>query len=121
MQAPGAGVVAEALPEQQQPLLIGGGQGSEVREGLHPAPPIGEHHRQLGLLQHHLGHEHAIGIERLAALRPAAGCSGHPGFLFEAASAVQLPPDQKGRLQGRGHCRGINKDLIPRKAVQGSG
>ena len=42
--------------------------------------------------QHHLGHQHGVGIERLPRLRPASIGQQLPG---NAMAAMELPPGQQ--------------------------
>ena len=91
VQAPGPGVVAQPLPKQQHVVLAGGCQSLHGGEGRHPAPPVGQHHRQLGLLQHHLRHPNRVGIELLARGGRRACWRQLPGDLM---AAMGLPPGQ---------------------------
>jgi hypothetical protein len=99
MKAPGAGVIAEALPQQQHVVLLRGGQFGQAGESRHPAPPVGQHHLQLRLLQHHLGHPDAVGIEGFAIGRRAAVMAQLPG---DGVAAMLLPPSQQLAAQVRG-------------------
>ena len=91
VQAPGPGVVAQPLPKQQHVVLAGGCQGLHRGEGRHPAPPVGQHHLHLGLLQHHLRHPNRVGIEPLTRGDQRASCRQLPRDLM---AAMGLPPGQ---------------------------
>ena len=52
----------------------------------HPALPIGEHHRQLGLLRHHLRDPDAVGIELLIRTRRLTIRQRFPGSRLPCAS-----------------------------------
>ena len=61
-QIPGPGIVAEALPQLQQPLLVAGGQGLHRGQFVHEPAVIGDHRRRPGLLEHDLRHQYGIGV-----------------------------------------------------------
>ena len=108
VQTTGTGVVAQALPEQQHVMLLGCGQGLKSGKGGHPAPPVGQHHLQAGLLQHHLGHpgtQNTQGFTRsgTAAVRPEL--PGNP------LTAMAFPPAQERCAQIRGSLQQRGKRL----------
>ena len=97
VQTPGTGVVPQALPHQQHLGLIRRRQCLYLGPCRHPAMPIGQHHRQLGLLQHHLSHPDPPGIEGLAiGGAPTIGLQ-LPG---QSMAAVGFPPPQQRLPQG---------------------
>ncbi len=57
-----------------------------------------QHHRQLGLLQHHLGDERAVGIDRFPVSGPAAVGKQLPG---DGVAAVDVPPGEQLAAQCR--------------------
>ena len=58
----GARIIAQALPDPEDFLLICRGQVPQGRIGGHEAVEVGYDGGDLGLLEHGLGNEHAIGI-----------------------------------------------------------
>ena len=96
LQAPRPHVIAEALPEQQHLLRIGGGQSRQIGEGRHPALPVGQGHGQLGLLEHHLRHPNLKGIKGFPIRRPEAI---RPQFPRQVVAPVPLPPGQQRGTQ----------------------
>jgi len=60
-QVAGAGVVPEAGPQMHHLVLGRLGQGLDVGKAGHEAFVVRNHDRDLGLLQHDLGHPHPIG------------------------------------------------------------
>jgi hypothetical protein len=58
--------------------------------------PRGQHHRQLGLLQDHLGDPYAIGVERLAWLWHGPIGPPLPG---DVPAAVPVPPAEETSTQ----------------------
>jgi len=86
-------------------------QGSQRGQRLHPPLPIGEHHLELGLLEHHFRHPNWVGKQRIHGPRPAAIRFEQPGLLKLFAAAVNFPPaqktsDQRRRMNGGHHSGG---------------
>ena len=90
MQPPRPRVIAKALPKQQNLLLIRCSQIINRWKHLHPALPIGQHHLQLGLLQHHFGNPNAVGIRLTGSPRLLPG---------NAVTAVMIKPIQQQRCK----------------------
>ena len=88
-------VVAETLPEQQHIMVVGRRKTLQGREHVHPTPPVRQHHLQLGLLQHHLGHPDTQTAQPLTRRRPATSRCEHPGLLGLVEPTVQLPPGEQ--------------------------
>ena len=108
VQIAGPGVVAEAAPQVQDFVHLGRGERGHVREAAHEGGEVGEHRRDLGLLQHDLRHPYPVGC-RLAlpgqvvtavARVPGeeSGCEG----LRAGAVATHTPPHG---ARCRGHDR----------------
>ena len=68
----GAGIVAEALPEPEDVLLRGVGQGADVGEALEEAVVIVHPLRHAGLLEDDLGDPDAVGVAGVAPGQRAA-------------------------------------------------
>ena len=68
----GAGIVAEALPEPEDVLLVGVGQGADVGEALEEAVVIVHPLRHTGLLEDDLGDPDAVGVAGVAPGERAA-------------------------------------------------
>ena len=68
----GAGIVAEALPEPEDVLLRGVGQGADVGEALEEAVVIVHPLRHAGLLEDDLGNPDAVGVAGVAPGQRAA-------------------------------------------------
>ena len=60
LQIAGSRVVAPSLPSGHHPILWCLSQCFQSGEGLHPALKIGNHSRNLGLLQHHFGDQYPV-------------------------------------------------------------
>ena len=65
LQVPGAAVIAKALPQLHEPLLIGCRQSVHRGEHLQKPGIISQHRRHSGLLKHDLRHPDAVGILRM--------------------------------------------------------
>ena len=98
------GVIAKALPLQAHLLQRRGSQGFHGGEPCHPALPIGQHHQQLGLLQHHLGDPDAVRRQTVFRQRPSAVGFEHPRLLSWLLTAMVLPPAQKRLSHRRDRC-----------------
>ena len=85
LQIPGAGIVTQALPELQKPLLRHLRQSPHVRQLLHEPGEVGQHRRHPGLLEHDLADPCAVGRRLLP-----------PG----QDTAVGVVPQEKGIAQG---------------------
>jgi hypothetical protein len=77
LQVADARVVAEALPEFQEPLLWRGRERGDVGQLAHPAFPIWDDGLHLGLLEHDFADPDGVGVEP-AAPREVAGGGGEP-------------------------------------------
>ena len=78
VQVPRAGVVAQALPELEHLVLIGGRQRKHVREALQKALVVAAHSLGAGLLEHDLREPDAVGVAR-APPGQLAGVAVVPG------------------------------------------
>ena len=72
VQVTGAGVVAKALPEVEDVLLVGVGQGADVGEALEEAAVVIHSLHHARLLEDDLGDPNAIGVASLAPGQGAA-------------------------------------------------
>ena len=94
VQPAGTGVITKPLPLQPYLLQRCRRQGFHRWKGSHPPLPVGEHHRELSLLKHHLGNPDAIGIETFRCRRPVTCGREHPGLLGWVLAAMPIPPGQ---------------------------
>jgi hypothetical protein len=90
MQVASAGVVAEAGPEVQYFVLVGIGEGRNIREALHETFVIGDDGADLGLLQHDFGDPDPVGANVLL-----------PWQVF--AAVLVIPVEYAGGKCGVGH------------------
>ena len=63
-QVPGPGIVAEALPQLEELLLVAGRQTKDRGELGHEPAVVGDHRRRPGLLEHDLRHQNGVGVPR---------------------------------------------------------
>ena len=84
-------VITQAAPQGQDLALLGRGQGLDVGKSVQESRVVIEYGADLGLLQHHLGQPHTVGVAR-ALPRQAV------------ATLEPLPVDQaRGKTQGFWH------------------
>jgi hypothetical protein len=67
-----ARVVAETLPGVEDVRFCRGSERGEIREALEPTAVVGDHRRDLCLLQHQLRDEHRVRIARVTPWKIAA-------------------------------------------------
>jgi hypothetical protein len=77
LHVPHARVVAEPLPEFQEPLLRRGGERGHIGQFAHPALPIRDDRLHLSLLEHDFTDPDGVRVER-APPREVAGGGGEP-------------------------------------------